>query len=448
MHRSIFTAFAVTAILSAAVFSSTEVSAQETGAAGIAEQAGDEKQQAGETETAAKKWGIIDFSVSHLRQAPDYESPLETQELMGTVVEIVGEQGYWLQIRTPQPYTAWCTDMGVHRADEAEIEEWISSRRYIVTSPHSAIYSDRTNRSDVVCDLVEGDIVRAVLGKPQPRVRSYGLPIRKNGWAKVQTPSGKTGWVRTVDVRDFHKWASENTAAADNATAGKTMTGKTDKKAVGKTGKKCEAKKGGKERDKAERKSAKGNVAKGNAAKKDKTKKNKAAKYEISGCTAMEKAVAETAMRFIGTPYLWGGMSPDGFDCSGLVRFSYFMNGLMLPRNADQMALCGRPVPVFREAERTFCADSLRVGDLLFFGRRGADGAKDRITHVGIYIGNGRMVHSSQIVRVNSLVPGEPDFYENAGRLLSAVRIIGHEKETRDDLFRVDRVFNSICYFR
>ncbi len=112
------------------------------------------------------------------------------------------------------------------------------------------------------------------------------------------------------------------------------------------------------------------------------------------------------------------------------------------------MALCGRPVPVFREAERTFCADSLRVGDLLFFGRRGADGAKDRITHVGIYIGNGRMVHSSQIVRVNSLVPGEPDFYENAGRLLSAVRIIGHEKETRDDLFRVDRVSNSICYFR
>ncbi len=329
---------------------------------------------------------------------------------MGTVVEIVGEQGYWLQIRTPQPYTAWCTDMGVHRADETEIEEWISSRRYIVTSPHSAIYSDRTNRSDVVCDLVEGDIVRAVLGKPQPRVRYYGLPVRKNGWAKVQTPSGKTGWVRTADVRDFHKWASENTT------------------------KKCEAKKCGKKRDKAERKAAK-------------------EREEIG------KSVAETAMRFVGTPYLWGGMSPDGFDCSGLVRFSYFMNGLMLPRNADQMALCGRPVPVFREAangdadcgghdaaERTFCADSLRVGDLLFFGRRGADGAKDRITHVGIYIGNGRMVHSSQIVRVNSLVPGEPDFYENAGRLLSAVRIIGHEKETRDDLFRVDRV--SICYFR
>ena len=398
MRNGIFTAaFAATAILSAAVFFPADALAQE-----------------------AKQWGIIDFSVSHLRKAPDYESPLETQELMGTVVEVVGKQGYWLQIRTPQPYTAWCTDMGVHRTDESGIEEWISSRRYIVTSPHSAIYSDRTNRSDVVCDLVEGDIVRAVLGKPQPRVRHYGLPIRMDGWAKVQTPSGKTGWVRTADVRDFYKWAAENTAQ------------------------KCARKRG-----KAEDKAAK--------------------ERETAG-----KAVVETAMRFVGTPYLWGGMSPDGFDCSGLVRFAYFMNGFMLPRNADQMALCGRPVPVFRAAaegnedscgndaghkdsklsengfseKRMFCADSLKTGDLLFFGRRGTDGAKDRITHVGLYVGDGRMVHSSQIVRVNSLVPGELDFYENAGRLLSAVRIIGHEKETRDDRFMVDRVSNSICYFR
>ena len=291
MRNGIFTAaFAATAILSAVVFSTTDALAQE-----------------------AKQWGIIDFSVSHLRKAPDYESPLETQELMGTVVEIVGKQGWWLQIRTPQPYTAWCTDMGVHRTDEAGIEDWISSRRYIVTSPHSAIYSDRTNRSDVVCDLVEGDVVRAVLGKSHPRVRYYGLPIRRDGWAKVQTPSGKTGWVRTADVRDFYKWAAENAATADRAAAGKAE-GKEVEKTVGKSGKKSADKKNARKRSKAEDKAAK--------------------ERETAG-----KAVVETAMRFVGTPYLWGGMSPDGFDCSGLVRFAYFMNGFMLPRNADQMAL-------------------------------------------------------------------------------------------------------------
>ena len=61
-------------------------------------------------EAAPKRWGIIDFSASYLRQSPDYESALETQELMGTPVEILGKNGYWLQVRTPQPYTAWCTD--------------------------------------------------------------------------------------------------------------------------------------------------------------------------------------------------------------------------------------------------------------------------------------------------------------------------------------------------
>lgn len=380
-----------------------------------------------------KKWGIIDFSVSHLRQAPDYESALETQELMGTVVEIVGEQGYWLQIRTPQPYTAWCTNMGVHRAGEAEIEDWISSRRYIVISPHSAIYSGRTNRSDVVCDLVEGDIVRAVLGKPQPRVRAYGLPLRKDGWAKVQTPSGKTGWVKTADVRDFYKWAFEN-RAKENLTEDSPTVEKAEKPGTGKV-----------------------------------TKRRQERKHSEKAEETIGSAAVATAKRFVGTPYLWGGMSPDGFDCSGLVRFAYFMNGLMLPRNAGQMALCGRAVPVFSTpavangktapdadgeaasgaaGDRTFSADSLRAGDLLFFGRRGTDGAQDRITHVGLYIGDGRMIHASQVVRINSLVPTEADCYENAHRLLCAVRITGHENETRDDRFRADRVSNSIFYFR
>lgn len=332
-----------------------------------------------DTTTTAKRWGIIDFSASCLRQAADYESPLETQELMGTVVEIVGKNGYWFQVSTPQPYTAWCTDKGVKEVDENGVEDWISARRYIVTVPHSTIYAERTDRSDVVCDLLEGDIIRAVLGKPLPKLRPYGLPVRINGWAKVQTPGGREGWVRTADVSDFSKWAVNSRAD--------------------------------------------------------------------------EKSVVKTALRFVGTPYLWGGMTPSGFDCSGLVRFAYFMNGTLLPRNANQMAFCGRPVPVFADDGgstdgRRFCADSLRAGDLLFFGKRGENGEKDRITHVGLYIGGGKMVHSSHLVRVNSLYPSEKDYYENAHRLLSAVRIIGHEDETLDARYAVDRVQNSVRYFR
>ena len=344
-------------------------------------------------ENTPKRWGIIDFSASYLRQSPDYESPLETQELMGTVVEITGEKGYWLQVSTPQPYTAWCTNKGIAEVDEQGVEDWISAPRYIVTAPHSTVYTKRTAKSQPVCDLLEGDIIRAVMGKPQPKVHPNGLSVRKDGWAKVTTPSGREGWVRASDVRALHRWAEESRAT--------------------------------------------------------------------------EKSVVETALRFVGTPYLWGGMSPNGFDCSGLVRFAYFMNGLLLPRNANQMAFCGLEIPVFEssncesdgsnnsegvtgpeKADRKFCADSLRPGDLLFFGKRGTDGQKDRITHVGMYIGDGRMVHSSHLVRVNSLVQGEPDCYENAHRLLGAVRIIGHEDLSRDPRFKAERIINSIYYFR
>ncbi len=357
-----------------------------------------------------KQYGIIDFSVSYLRQSPDYESPLETQELMGTVVEISGQDRYWLQVKTPQPYTAWCTDKGVTPASEEEVEDWISSRRYIVTASHSAIFAEPSGRSDQVCDLVAGDLVKAVLGKPQRRFRTYGLPIRRNGWAKVETPSGKQGWTRTADIRDFYRWAEECYKALDEV----------------------------------------------------KSKKAKKTATE----TVCENIVA-TAKKYVGIPYLWGGMSPNGFDCSGLVRTAYFLgSGLLLPRNANQMALCGLPVPVFKAAAdsssasasapedanesastQTFCADSLRAGDLLFFGRRGESPVEDRITHVGLYIGEGRMIHSSHLVRINSLYPDADDCYENAHRLLGAVRILGYENLSRGE-YKVDRVFNSVAYFR
>ena len=370
-----------------------------------------------------KQYGIIDFSVSYLRQSPDYESPLETQELMGTVVEITGQESYWLQVTTPQPYTAWCTDKGVTPASEEEVEEWISSRRYIVTASHSAIYAEPSGRSDQVCDLVAGDLVKAVLGKPQRRFRTYGLPIRRNGWAKVETPSGKQGWTRTADIRDFYRWAEECYKALDKVTA-ETLA---NESALGDSS------------------NAAGKAAKGAAKKHKKAKK--------TATENVSENIVATAKKYVGIPYLWGGMSPNGFDCSGLVRTAYFLgSGLLLPRNANQMALCGLPVPVFKAAAdssrasasasedtnesaspaQTFCADSLRAGDLLFFGRKGKTPSEDRITHVGLYIGEGRMIHSSHLVRINSLYPDADNCYENL---------------TRGE-YKVDRVFNSVAYFR
>lgn len=67
---------------------------------------------------------------------------------------------------------------------------------------------------------------------------------------------------------------------------------------------------------------------------------------------------------------------------------------------------------------------NLQPGDLVFFGSPETFWAKEKITHVGIYIGGGRIIHASHKVRINSLIPGQTDYYENSHRLLKARRYI------------------------
>ena len=91
-------------------------------------------------------------------------------------------------------------------------------------------------------------------------------------------------------------------------------------------------------------------------------------------------ALAATARRFAGVPYLWGGMSARGVDCSGLVSQVYWANGVQLPRDAHMQFDDTEAVPVAREA--------LQPGDLVFFG-------KTKITHVGLYLGEGRFINAT-----------------------------------------------------
>jgi len=115
----------------------------------------------------------------------------------------------------------------------------------------------------------------------------------------------------------------------------------------------------------------------------------------------------EAAARFfMGAPYLWGGTSPKGFDCSGFVKTVFFLNGTSLNRDADQQARQGEEV----EAGSAF--QNLRRGDLLFFGDKAAADKPERIMHVGIYLSDRKFIHCSGRVRVNSLDPAAPDYDE------------------------------------
>lgn len=124
--------------------------------------------------------------------------------------------------------------------------------------------------------------------------------------------------------------------------------------------------------------------------------------------------IEESAKSLLGVPYLWGGTSTKGVDCSGFTKTVYYMNGVQLLRNASHQARQGTEVPL--DPEFT----NLRKGDLLFFGSKGGSGRPERITHVGIYLENKEFIHSSGLVRLNSFDPQSPIFNER--RLKGLVR--------------------------
>lgn len=307
-----------------------------------------------------KRWAVVELSTIYMRQQPDYESALETQELMGTVVEIVGEKGYWREIVSPQPYKAWATAKGLTEMSAAQIQEYNNAPKVQFTDLYGHLYSEPNLKSPTICDLVGGAILRL---------------SKKNGaWTEVLLPSGKKGWVISKSIKNHEGYIL---------------------------------------------------IAKGEG------------NSESISDAKMEEIISE-AKKLLGVPYLWGGMSAKGVDCSGLVRISYLMNGVLLPRNASQQIFCGDKVPM--EIDTRFWEEhnrkspefttemqgrvkNLKRGDLVFFGTPAEGEKKQRVTHVGIYLGNNHIIHSSHMVRINSLIPTDEDYYENSHRLLGAIRL-------------------------
>lgn len=270
---------------------------------------------------------VISLSVGQMRAEPDYESPLETQILMGTPVQVIESESYWRKVVAPD-YTAWINVLGLAPLPEG----YVAAPKFICTAEFTHVFAEPSVKAHRLSDLVLGDLVRDA-GK------------RRGSWRKVLLPDDREGWVRKSEVADFSQWAARRVPSPENIVA--------------------------------------------------------------------------TAKRFNGTPYLWGGNSVKGFDCSGLVKLSFFLNGVILPRNASQQVKLGIELDVSHVLDGD--CSNLWPGDLLFFGNR----ETGRVSHVALYIGDGRIIHASQVVRINTLSGNGPDLYENAGRLLYGRRILG-----------------------
>ena len=367
---------------------------------------------------------VVETSTCYMRISPDYESALETQELMGTVVEIVGESGYWREIVSPQPYKAWTTEKTLVEMSAEQIREYEATPKYMFTDLYGHIYMEPSEKAQTICDLVGGDVLRVSLNTGNSGQRRKSI-TKTNG-----------------NIEDEGDSATIGNQTSQEGTPSKTTEKQVEKMAVTK-GKWVQVvlpsgTKGWVLKSAVQPLGERINIRKGDTS------------DQLVSDEKMEAIIA-SAEQLLGVPYLWGGMSAKGVDCSGLVRISAIMNGVLLPRNASQQIYCGKPVemtcdPTFwDENSRTikvlddktgkleFKLDfieemkervkNLKRGDLVFFGTPATADKSRRVTHVGIYLGNNRIIHSSHKVRINSLIPGDADYYENSHRLIAATRL-------------------------
>jgi len=126
--------------------------------------------------------------------------------------------------------------------------------------------------------------------------------------------------------------------------------------------------------------------------------------HEEKALPASGGAIVDEAKRFLGVPYLWGGITDTGFDCSGFVRTVFSTFGIYLPRDTKDQIQSGDQIEL----------ENVQKGDLLFFRR-----------HVAIVISEGSFIHSSRGgggVRINSLDPSDPDFRDDLAKSFNQAR--------------------------
>ena len=153
-------------------------------------------------------------------------------------------------------------------------------------------------------------------------------------------------------------------------------------------------------------------------------KKEEAVIYDswLENVVSSKENIEAVAKNFEGFPYLWGGTSSKGMDCSGFTKMVYLLNGLVIPRDASQQINAGKTV------DATLKFEGLEKGDLLFFGTKATSETKQRVVHVAIWLGNDKMefIHSSGNVHLSSMDASQPNYDKfNKNRYLGSKRYLG-----------------------
>lgn len=284
---------------------------------------------------------LVKISVANLRSNPAHSAELATQATLGTPLNVLKNEGDWYLVQTPDKYLAWVDKGGIQLTTEAEFSKWQKAPKMIFTNTFGASYSEASEESQVVSDLVAGDILAFIKEDKM--------------FYQVKYPSGDTAFVKKNEMKTYSEWV-------------KTLN-------------------------------------------------------------PTEENLITTSKTLMGLPYLWGGTSSKGVDCSGFTKTVYFLNGIVLPRDASQQVHTGTLIDTTRNFEK------LIPGDLLFFGRKATDTTSEKVVHVGMWIGNNQFIHALGNVHISTVDTTDTDFDEyNYNRYLRTKRIT---KESKKNLIRL-----------
>ena len=218
---------------------------------------------------------------------------------------------------------------------KAEFGSWQRAEKVVYTETFGFAYTEPSENSLPVSDLVAGDILQ--------------LLSENNGFYKVMFPDKRTAFISVKKAGPYDQWKNQPEPSAEQ--------------------------------------------------------------------------LLKTARNYLGIPYLWGGTSVKGMDCSGFTKTSYFMHGIVLPRDASQQALVGDKVDIFENDSVSInkALRNLKPGDHLFFA---ANKKTMRVTHTAIYIGDGEFIQAAGLVRINSMISGSKNYDDFQSRTLVGARRI------------------------
>lgn len=283
-----------------------------------------------------KSRGLVKISVANLRGKGSHSAELVTQAMLGTPLTILKHTPGWSLIQTPEGYISWVDNGGIVSLTDEEFADWKAADKLIYLNSYGASYVNPDTKSQVVSDLVAGNIIEVVGDQ--------------NGFYELKYPDGKKAFIEKDKAKPYLEW--------------------------------------------------------------------------VTSVDQSQEDLVASAKKMMGSPYLWGGTSPKGMDCSGFTKTVFFLNGLIIPRDASQQIHTGELV----DSTKNF--ENLVPGDLLFFGKKATDTSKERVVHVGMWIGDNKFIHAMGDVHISNMDTSADDFDKyNYDRYLRTKRIINQKDE-------------------